>query len=139
MKRLAIKTPYLIAGAGLLAYLLWPRSSSAATGAVSSMLPPPSGVLPIQAGTQNIPELPGVMAPTAGAITGANNFWNSLGGGGSLSSGWINFPSGSQSAAALFQIRYDVYGSPYIQWAGQVYILTGPDSMGNYTATQIQV
>lgn len=101
--------------------------------------PSGGGNYPIQAGTQNIPELPGSMATTAGAITNAASFWNSLGSGDALASGYINFPSGSQAAAALFPVRTDVYGSPYIQWAGQVYILMGPDSMGNYTATQIQV
>ncbi len=121
------------------------NSKTASAGQVwgqgNALPPPPSGkgAYPIQAGTQNIPELPGAGAPSAGDVSNAASFWNSLGGGGSLSSGYINFPSGSQAAASLFQVRSDAYGSPYVQWAGRVYILTGPDSMGNYTATQIQV
>jgi hypothetical protein len=93
--------------------------------------------LPIQAGTQNIPELPGSMAPTANDVTTAASYWANMAPAQELTSGYINFPSGSQSAAALFPVRVDVYGSPYVQWAGNLYILTGPDSSGNYSATQV--
>lgn len=139
----------LLLGGGAAVWLLASKTASAGTpwgqgnasAAPAGTATPPAnpGTYPIQAGTQSIPELPGSMAPTATQITDAASFWNSLGSGPGLSSGYINFPSGSQAAAAAFQVRYDAYGSPYVQWAGVAFILTGPDSMGNYTATQIQV
>lgn len=92
---------------------------------------------PIQAGTQNIPELPGSMAVSQPLVAGAASFWDSLIAGPQIPAGWINFPSGSQAAATLFQTRYDTYGSPYVQWAGLTYILVGPNASGNYTATRV--
>lgn len=96
-----------------------------------------ASLLPIQAGTQNIPELPGVMAATAPQVSTAAGYWATLAPAQGFDTGYINFPSGSQAAAALFPVRVDVYGSPYVQWAGLLFILTGPDSSGNYTATQV--
>lgn len=116
-----------------------PAGGSPAGGILSAPITTvgPVSLLPIQAGTQNIPELPGSMAVTAPTVQGALSFWDTLNPGGSMSSGYINFPSGSQVAATLFQTRYDGYGSPYVQWAGLTYILTGPDVSGNYSATQV--
>lgn len=134
--------PWLI-GAGVIGgYFLLTRKASASEATTpngAALLMPPSGRLPIQTGTYNIPELPGAMAPTATEFTDAASFWTTLGAGDPLSSGYVNFPSGSQAAAAAFQTRYDPYGSAYVQWAGSVYILIGPDSMGNYTATRVMV
>ncbi len=121
------------------------QSASAATPAGAAQGPPNPGSLltsllpslPIQAGTQNIPELPGTLAVTAPLVSGSTSFWDTLTVGSSMPAGYINFPSGSQAAATLFQTRYDSYGSPYVQWAGLTYILTGPDVSGNYTATQV--
>lgn len=133
--------PWLIGAGALAGYFLLSRKASASEATTpngAAMLMPSTG-FPIQAGTQNIPELPGSMAPTATQFTDAASFWTTLGTGDALSSGYVNFPSGSQAAAAAFQTRYDPYGSAYVQWAGRVYILTGPDSMGNYTATAVMV
>jgi hypothetical protein len=117
------------------------RTASAATfpSLPGSAPAQPAGAigLPIQAGTQNIPELPGEKAPTASQVQSAGPFWDTLTPGTGPSSGYINFPSGTQAAAALFQVRNDGYGSPYVQWAGLTWILTGPDASGNYTATQV--
>lgn len=127
--------PWLI-GAGVIGgYFLLTRKASASevtTPNGAALLMPPSGRMP-PAG------LPGAMAPTATEFTDAASFWTTLGAGDPLSSGYVNFPSGSQAAAAAFQTRYDPYGSAYVQWAGSVYILIGPDSMGNYTATRVMV
>lgn len=146
------KWPLLLGGGALVLFFVNSKTASAATlpqglpgpspAPTPSPMPAvvPSGVdYPIQAGTQNIPELPGSGAITSMQVTDANSFWNSLSPGASMSSGYINFPSGSQAAATLFPTRYDSYGSPYVQWAGAAYILIGPDSSGNYTATQVMV
>lgn len=131
---------------GLGGFALFKSQSAAAQGTATQPAVPvganPGGLLsslqlPIQAGTLNIPELPATMAVTAPQVSGAVSFWDTLNVGSSMSSGYINFPSGSQAAATLFQTRYDQYGSPYVQWAGLTYILTGPDVSGNYTATQV--
>jgi len=72
-------------------------------------------------------------------IGSAADYWARMAPAQGFDSGYVNFPSGSQAAAALFPVRVDVYGSPYVQWAGQLYILTGPDASGNYNATQVRV
>lgn len=133
--------PLILGGSAAILALINARTASGATAGANPrmpLLPGPAG-LPMQSGTQTIPELPGAEAPTATQINTAAGFWNTLTPGDSLTSGYLNFPSGAQSAAALFPIRYDGYGSPYTQWAGKVFILTGPDASGNYTATQIQL
>ena len=131
-----------LVGAGAYA-LLRSKSAAASTPTLAAPAGPPNpgavltSLRPIQAGTQNIPELPSTLAVTQSQVSGAASFWDTLLQGPAFDSGWINFPSGSQSAATLFQTRYDTYGSPYVQWAGLTYILTGPDSSGNYTATRV--
>lgn len=131
-------------GAGAWALLRSGKASAATpSGALSAPASPPNpgsvlqSMLPIQAGTQNIPELPGSMAVSQPLVSGSTSFWDTLLAGPSIPAGWINFPSGSQAAATLFQTRYDVYGSAYVQWAGLSYILVGPDASGNYSATQV--
>lgn len=148
----------LIGGLGIGAYLLYKNTASAAQSAAAlatsnAALPglntpvgpvsylPATGLpaaLPIQAGTTNIPELPAAGAVTASGVSNAQAFWNTLAPGQPITSGYVNFPSGTQAAATFFQIANDSYGSAYVQWAGAVYILTGPDVSGNYTATQVQ-
>lgn len=50
------------------------------------------------------------------------------------SSGWVNFPSGSQAAVALLPWRTDGVNF-YTQWAGVVYAVpVTTDQAGNYTA-----
>jgi hypothetical protein len=119
-----------------------PASVAAVTGGTLGLpsinpiaLPSYSVNLPIQAGTQNIPELPAGSAVNAGQVAASNSFWNSLQPVGSLSSGYINFPSGAQAAATLFDTRMDgTNGNFYVQWAGQTYLVGDPDSSGNYPA-----
>lgn len=135
-----------VVGAGIVGLMAWMLLRNKASAAESSTIMPNGGLLtsgaiglPIQQGTQNIPELPGSMAPTSSSIGTAAQYWANMAPLQGFSSGYINFPSGSQAAAALFPVRADVYGSPYVQWAGNLYILLGPDSSGNYNATQIMV
>jgi hypothetical protein len=131
-------------GAGAYALLRSGKAAAATPGTLAQGGPVNPGnlltsysQLPIQAGTVNIPELPGNLAVSQPLVAGAASFWDTLLAGPAIPAGWINFPSGSQAAATFFQVRYDTYGSPYVQWAGVSYILTGPDSSGNYTATQV--
>lgn len=135
------KAPLLLGGAAGVLLLINAKRVSAAEN--PNMTFPGSGfdpiALPIQAGTRILPELPGSMAPTATSIGSAADYWSRMAPVQGYSSGYINFPSGSQAAAALFPVRADVYGSPYVQWAGNLYILVGPDASGNYTATQVRV
>lgn len=134
---------WLLGGGGLLAYLFYSRRASASTpvGPVSH-LPPQGSVsqtvpLPIQAGTQNIPELPGSGAVTAPQVAASGSFWDSLTPVQSIDSGYINFPTGSQAAATLFQTRMDDQGNYYVQWAGLTYLLGSQDSSGNWPAVPV--
>lgn len=133
----------LLLGGGAYALLKSNKASAATTPAVSAPAGPVNpglllnSLLPIQAGTVNIPELPGSFAVSAPEVSGSASFWDTLLSGPSLPAGYVNFPSGSQAAATLFQTHYDTYGSAYVQWGGLTYILTGPDSSGNYTATRV--
>ncbi len=129
-----------VAALGIGGFALFKSQSASAQGSPLStpLLPGNAPAQPVQAGTQNIPELPGSMAVTSPQVSSAASYWATLAPVQGFDSGYINFPSGSQAAAALFPVRADVYGSPYVQWAGVLFILTGPDSSGNYTATQIQ-
>jgi hypothetical protein len=97
----------------------------------------PVSLLPIQAGTQNIPELPATMAPTAPEIGSSVSLWDNLTPVPGLTSGYINFPSGAQSAAALFPTRMDSSGQYYVQWAGLVYVLGSQDGSGNWPAQAV--
>lgn len=145
VSRSSSKSRWVIgAGAlGLMAWMLLRNKASAATLPIPNtnggLLTSGAIGLPIQQGTQSIPELPGSMAPTSAMIGTADQYWANMAPAQGFSSGYINFPSGSQAAAALFPVRADVYGSPYVQWAGNLYILLGPDASGNYNATQVML
>ncbi len=122
----------------------WRRASAAALPASSnpSVLPPTplatsTPALPIQAGTQNSPELPDTMAPTAAEVSASGSFWDRLQPVQSVDSGYINFPSGAQAAATLFQTRMDANGQYYVQWGGLVYVLGSQDSSGNWPAQPV--
>lgn len=91
---------------------------------------PPSSGMP-SAGPQF---LPGTFAPTGSQAAAANSLWDTLQPVGSLDSGYINFPSGAQAAAALFPARMDEYGTYYVQWGGLTYALGSMDGLGNWSA-----
>jgi hypothetical protein len=130
-----------LAAAG--AYLLFRSRANAAIPSLppsqqpTALLPAPTTGLPIQAGTQNIPELPATMAPTQPQIQASGSFWDNLLPVQGLSSGYVNFPSGAQAAAALFPMRMDANGNYYVQWSGLVYVLGNQDSSGNWPAQAI--
>ncbi len=118
----------LIAAIAVIGGALWytTRKASAASGATvlpSSPFSPPAPV-------------PGVLAPTGSQITAAAAVWQNLTATTGPNSGYVNFPSGSQAAAALLPWATDGAGNYYTQWAGQIYIVgVGyTDSSGNYTA-----
>jgi hypothetical protein len=77
------------------------------------------------------------MAPTQPEISASGSFWDNLQPVQGLSSGYINFPSGAQAAAALFPTRMDANGQYYVQWAGLVYVLGNQDSSGNWPAQPV--
>lgn len=138
-----------IIGAGLLGMIGWMLLKNKASAATPTLaLPAPSSTggglltspgigLPIQAGTQSIPELPATMATTSDQLSSAGTFWDTLQPVQSLPSGYINFPSGAQAAAAIFQTRMDANGSYYVQWAGLTYVLGNQDSSGNWPAQAV--
>lgn len=106
-------------------------------GPTSPLLTSGAVGLPIQAGTQNIPELPATMAPTGAEIGASGSFWDSLTAVAGPGAGYINFPSGAQAAAALFPMRMDSGGNYYVQWAGLVYLLGSQDGSGNWPAQAV--
>lgn len=141
-----------LGGIAILVWALWPKKASAAPigtppQAAPGLNPPLSlgtptdGVsLPIQAGTQNIPELPATMAPTQPELQASASFWDNLTPVAPLPSGYVNFPSGAQAAAATFaggNTRMDSGGSYYVQWSGIVYVLGSQDSSGNWPAQAV--
>lgn len=142
-----------VGGLAALAYLLFGRKASAATAPqvaqtsnpanVPTLTPvgvtPPSmpmfpGLSPIEV-SGALPELPGSIAVTQSEVAQASGLWAGLSSAPNLLSGWVNFPSGSQAAASLFEVRADAAGNDYVEWSGQVYRLSSPDDSGNYTAT----
>jgi hypothetical protein len=78
----------------------------------------------------------GALAPTGSQISAASAVWSNLTATSGPTSGYVNFPSGSQAAAAFLPWATDGAGNYYTQWAGQIYIVgVGyTDSNGNYTA-----
>jgi hypothetical protein len=118
-----------------------PALTSSSSGSLPAQGPlttvGPVSLLPIQAGTQNIPELPATMAPTAPEIGSSASLWNNLSPAPGLTSGYINFPSGAQAAAALFPTRMDANGQYYVQWGGLVYVLGVQDGSGNWPAQAV--
>lgn len=134
--------PLILGGGAAVLFFINARQASATpaptpSGSGGTLPPPAPSGLPIQAGTQNIPELPASMAPTAPELTASGSFWDNLQPVASLSSGYINFPSGAQSAAALFPARMDASGNYYVQWSGLVYVLGNQDSSGNWPAQAV--
>jgi len=134
----------LIAGA---VYFVRKAAATTAAPASAPALPSPAqpslttvgpvSLLPIQAGTQNIPELPASMAPTTAEMESSVSLWDNLQPVPGLTSGYINFPSGAQSAAALFPARMDSSGQYYVQWGGLVYVLGSQDGSGNWPAQPV--
>jgi hypothetical protein len=109
-----------------------------AIAAAGGLAPSPAGsVLTMPA----LQPLPGSMAPTQPQIAGAVSFWDTLAPATPPMSGYIQFPSGSQAAAALFgygNTAMDNSGNFYVQWAGGVYRLANtPDRSGNWASVQV--
>jgi len=79
-------------------------------------------------------EIPATMAPAVGPVTAAAAIWQNLTPISGPSSGFVNFPSGSQSAALFLPWATDGAGNNYTMWAGQIYIVNTdtPDLAGNY-------
>ena len=76
-------------------------------------------------------------APTSAQVSQQGAIWANLQPTSApVSSGWVNFPSGSQAAASLLPWRTD--GSNfYTNWAGVVFAVPlTADQYGNYTAVQ---
>lgn len=80
-------------------------------------------------------------APTASQVSSQSSLWaNLVPTSAPVSSGYVNFPSGSQAAAVLLPWRTDGAGNFYVTWAGTVYAVgLTPDQYGNYTAIAQQV
>jgi hypothetical protein len=119
----------LIGVIGLIGGMLWytTRKASAATSLPSVL---PSNPLAPPA------PIPGAFAPTGSQITAAAAIWSNLAATSGPTSGYVNFPTGSQAAAAFLPWATDGAGNYYTQWAGQIYIVgVGyTDANGNYTA-----
>lgn len=77
----------------------------------------------------------GILAPSLIEVQSSGTYWDTLTPAASLASGWIDFPTGSQAAASLMQVRTDANNNSYVEWAGRVYQIVGPDAAGNYLAT----
>lgn len=120
--------PWLLFGLGTTVVMFWATRGKASepTQSVSSNMP-----------RRSLPELPGSMAQTAGQIQNAATLWSQLSPVQPLDSGYINFPSGSQAAAATFasgNTRMDAQGNYYVQWGGLTYQLGSQDGAGNWPA-----
>lgn len=108
------------------AFVVWYKASAKARAAV-----------PISGGTWPAPApVPGSIAPTGSQITAAAAVWSNLTSTTGPNTGYVNFPTGSQAAAALLPWATDGAGNYYTQWAGQIYIVgVGyTDTNGNYSA-----
>jgi len=119
----------IVGAIGLIGLLYWysTRKASAAT--------PGPTVLPSNPLSPPAP-IPAVLAPTGSQVTAAAAIWSNLTPTTGPTSGYVNFPSGSQAAAAFLPWATDGSGNYYTQWAGQIYIVgVGyTDASGNYTA-----
>lgn len=79
--------------------------------------------------------VPGAIAPTGSQTNVTQAIWSNLTPMQGPSSGYVNFPSGSQAASALQQWATDDSGNWYTQWSGQIYLVDWvPDPDGNYDA-----
>ena len=123
------------------AWLLMSRKASAASPP-SSGPPASSGFLttgftvPDAGAIVSAPlPVPGSIAPTGSAVTAAQAVWSNLTPSSGPNSGWVNFSTGSQAAAALLPWATDGSGNYYTQWAGLIYLVNVlPDANGNYSA-----
>lgn len=120
------------------AYFLLSRKASATalpTASSTANLPP---VTPITLPTFTISPpapVPGNIAPTGSAITATTAVWQNLTPATGPNTGYVNFSTGSQAAAALLPWATDGQGNYYTQWAGLIYLVNVvPDSNGNYAA-----
>lgn len=128
--------PWLWFGLGVAGIFWFATRAKAATPSAPATRAIDTG-LPIQAGTVNIPELPASMAPTTGELQSSGSLWDTLMPVDPRTSGYINFPGGSQAAAATFRYgntRVDTQGNTYVQWAGITYQLGPQDASGNWPA-----
>jgi len=124
----------LMLGAAVLiggAYLFLSRKAAAANAATP--------MYPVSGGTVNFSPpapVPGAIAPTGSQVTAAQAIWQNLTATTGPYAGFVNFPSGSQAAAAFLPWATDTAGNYYTQWAGQIYLVgvAQPDSNGNYPA-----
>lgn len=79
--------------------------------------------------------VPGVIAPTGSAITASQAIWQNLTPTTGPDTGYVNFSTGSQAAAALLPFAMDDQGNYYTQWAGLIYLVNVfPNIDGNYSA-----
>lgn len=117
-----------LAVVGALALYLFSKKSAAATAAPSYVMSPVTGVTPPQA-------VPGSMAPTVSQTSAAAAIWANLTPSSGPTSGYVNFPTGSQAAALFLPWATDSAGNNYTMWSAQIYLVNlTPDSQGNYTA-----
>lgn len=149
-------TPLYVALIGIVGYFLYEAFKNKAGASTPTALPSASGVdsIPLdssviavvpQGGGQSLvvsaPQpLPGSMAPTTAAVTNAASIWSQLAPTQAFQSGYINFGSGSQVPASLFQYgntATDGSGNYFVSWAGGVWQLGAQDNQGNWSATQI--
>jgi hypothetical protein len=79
-------------------------------------------------------EIPAAMAPAVGPVTAAAAIWQNFTPIDGPSSGYVNFPSGTQAAALFLPWATDGAGNNYTMWSGQIYIVNTdtPDLAGNY-------
>lgn len=118
-------------GLGVLGLFGWYLYSRNASAAAATGLPVATG----GGGLAPPAPVPGSAAPTTSQITAAQAIWQNLTTINSPTSGFVNFPSGSQAAAALLPFATDGAGNSYTQWAGVIYIVSStPDGQGNYSA-----
>ena len=116
-----------IALLGGLAAFLFSRKSAAA---------PAYAMSPVTGGTLAPPQaVPGSMAPTVSQTSAAAAIWANFTPSAGPTSGYVNFPSGSQSAALFLPWATDSAGNNYTMWAAQIYLVSPtPDMQGNYAA-----
>jgi len=124
------------AGVGLAALLLLNRKASAAASSSSS-----SSRSPVLTTTPVIlppAAVPGAMAPTATTTSVSAAIWQNLTPSAGPTSGYVNFPTGSQAAALFLPWAGDSAGNAYTMWAGQIYIVDmNADADGNYPAKRL--
>lgn len=113
---------------GAAALFFFAKKAGAAPRPAGVPIPPPimSPVTPY--------EIPATMAPAVGPVTAATAIWQNFTPIDGPSSGYVNFPSGTQAAALFLPWATDGAGNNYTMWSGQIYIVNTdtPDLAGNY-------